>query len=127
MNKYLKYLFLTLAVFISMSKMYVPEKSGSENTNIENTSSGYINSNTKEIFYFEATDSNKWEGLLRIHEVSLQNFTRTSEISGDTFRSFRKTVTDQILFEQFRKVYIRKQTSQFYDGYYIYQLRKLLI
>ncbi len=127
MIKYIKYLFLILAIFISTGKMFVPEKSDAGKTNIENAISGYENSQKTDIYYFEAINLNHTQGLLRYNEVSLQNSVRISEITGDAFRSFRKTITDLNLFEHFRKVYIRKQTSHYFDGYYIYQLRKLLI
>jgi hypothetical protein len=107
--------------------MFVPEKFDAGKTNIENAVSGYENSQKTDIYYFEAEGSNHAQGLLRYNEVSLQNSVRLSEITGDAFRSFRKTITDLNLFEQFRKVYIRKQTSHYFDGFYIYQLCKLLI
>lgn len=127
MNKCIKYLFLTLAVLINTGRMFVPEKTDSGKTNIQNVISGNEITPSTDIYYFDAANSNHTQGLLRTHEVSLQNSVRISEMTGDAFRKYRKTITDLNLFEEFRNVYIRKQTSHYYDGYYIYHLRKLLI
>jgi len=126
-NKFFKYLFLTLAVFIGAGKMFVPDKSFIENQAVGKIISSDILLHTNEICFIENAETNPVYGLIRLQEVSFQSSESISESSANYFRSNRKTLTDLCLFEEFRKIHISKLTSKFYNGYYIYHLRKLLI
>lgn len=128
--KLLAYLFLCLTIFtFARGVFYVdqPESSLASHTQREN-SHAEANKDFLLTEYFNLPQTTAVTDFLRITDFAPTAQARTSsESSGDNLRTFYKTKTDLALFERFRLQYHFKLSSYFYDGYYIYHLRKLLI
>lgn len=128
--KLLAYLFLSLTIFTFERGIFYVEKT--EDVFVVQAHNENTNPGTCRDFllteYFNLPQTTALTDFFRITDSAPTAQARTSSgFSGDNLRTFHKTKIDLTLFERFRLQYHFKLSSYFYDGYYIYHLRKLLI
>lgn len=78
-------------------------------------------------YYLSAAQVSDITDISRVNDYLPQIQVRIVELTGNNLRIHHKTKTDLSIFEKFQIIFTRKLAYSFYDGYYIYQLRKLLI